>query len=82
MDKNNISPSLFFDEAIIDLKAKMKGNINRKNCVVCGKPTKEIKMGIGMETFSFCCQKCIKTYVANDPKGEGLEVRGTRIYVK
>ena len=82
MDKNNISPSLFFDEAIIDLKEKMKGNIHREDCVVCGKPTKEVKLGIGLETFSFCCPKCMKTYVANHPKGEGLEVRGTRVYVK
>lgn len=51
MDKNNISPSLFFDEAIIDLKNKMKGNVRRGECVVCGKLTKEVKLGIGLETI-------------------------------
>ena len=82
MDENNISPSLFFDEAIVDLKKKMKGNIHREDCVVCGKPTKKVKLGIGMETFSFCSQKCMTIYVAKHPGGDGLEVKGTRIYVK
>jgi len=82
MDIHNISPSLFFDEAIIDLRKKMKRNIHRENCVVCEKPTKEVKIGIGMETFSFCCPKCMKTYITNHPSGKGMEVSGTRIYVK
>ena len=82
MDKNNISPSLFFDEAIIDLKKKIRGNIHREDCVVCGKSTKEINLGMGLDTFSFCCPKCMKIYMKNHPKGEGLEVTATRIYVK
>ena len=82
MEANNISPSLFFDEAIIDLKKKMKGRVHREDCVVCKKPTKEVKLGIGMETFSFCSQRCMNAYVAKNPGGKGLEVKGTRIYVK
>ena len=82
MDRNNISPSLFFDEAIIDLKKKMKKNIHREDCVVCGNPTREVKLGIGMETFSFCSPKCMNTYVKTHPSGQGLEVKGTRVYVK
>jgi len=82
IDKNNISPSLLFYEAIVDLKQKIKGNVHRKNCVVCNKPTKEVKLGIGMETFSFCSPKCMKNYIANHPDGKSLEVKGTRIYVK
>jgi hypothetical protein len=82
MDKNNISPSLFFDEAIVDLKKKMKKNIHRNECAVCGNPTKEINIGMGLDTFSFCCPKCMKTYMTNHPKGEGLEVTATRLYVK
>jgi hypothetical protein len=82
MDKNNISPSLFFDEAIIDLKEKMKKNVHRGECVVCGELTKELKIGLGMETFSFCKEKCMKIYMKNHPKGEGLEVTATRLYVK
>jgi len=82
MDRNNISPSLFFDEAIVDLKKKVKGSIHREECVVCGKPTRELNLGIGLDTFSFCCRNCMKTYVAQHPDGKGLEVTGTRIYVK
>jgi len=82
MDNNNISPSLFFDEAIIDLKKRMRDRVHREECVVCKKPTKEVKLGIGMETFSFCSSKCMKAYIANHPDGKGLEVKGTRIYVK
>ena len=82
MDNNNISPSLFFDEAIMDLKNKMKGNVHRDKCAVCGNPTKEINIGMGLDTFSFCCPKCMKIYMANHPKGEGLEVTATRLYVK
>ena len=82
MDKHNISPSLFFDEAIIDLKKKLKNNVYRKECVVCGNPSKEVDVGKGTSTFSFCCRKCMKTYIANHPGGEGLEVKGTRVYVK
>jgi len=82
MEQNNISPSLFFDEAIIDLKKKMKDRVHSEECVVCKKPTKEVKLGIGMETFSFCSVRCMKAYVAKNPSGKGLEVKGTRIYVK
>lgn len=82
MDKNNVSPSLFFDEAIIDLKKKMNGNIHREECAVCGKPTREVNIGMGLDTFSFCCPKCMKTYMANHPKGKGLGITATRIYVK
>lgn len=82
MDKNNISPSLFFDEAIIDLKKKMKGNIHREKCVVCERPTQELNLGPGLDTFSFCCKRCMRAYIKQDPKGEGLEVTATRVYVK
>ena len=82
MDQNNISPSLFFDEAIIELKQKMKNNIHRKKCVVCRNPTKEIEISKGLDTFSFCSKKCMEIYVANHPKGEGIEVTDTRLYVK
>jgi len=82
MDKNNISPSLFFDEAIIDLKEKMKKNVHREICVICGEPSKKIELGLGIETYSFCNEKCMKIYMANHPKGKGLEVNGTRVYVK
>jgi len=82
MDKNNISPSLFFDVAIIDLKEKMKKNVHRKICVICGEPSKRIELGLGMETYSFCNEKCMKIYNANHPNGKGLEVNGTRVYVK
>jgi hypothetical protein len=82
MDDNNISPSLFFDEAIKDLKEKLKKNVHRKECVICGKPTKEVRLGKGVETFSFCSPHCMKVYVKRDVQGEGLEVKGTRVYVK
>jgi len=82
MDLHNISPSLFFDEAIVELKKKMKNNIHREFCVICGKPTQEVTIGVGISTFSFCCPKCLKTYLANHPSGDGLDVRGTRVYVK
>ena len=82
MDKNNVSPSLFFDEAIIDLKKKLTGNVHRRECVVCGKPTQELNLSPGLDTFSFCCKRCMRAYVAQNPKGEGLEVSGTRVYVK
>ena len=82
MESNNISPSLFFDEAIIDLKKKMRDRVHRDNCVMCKNPTKEVKLGIGMETFSFCSARCMKAYVTTHPSGNGLEVKGTRIYVK
>ena len=82
MDKKNISPSLFFDEAIVDLKNKMKKNIHREECFVCGDPTKEMKLGIGMETFSFCSEKCMKIYTKKHDAVSGLEIKGTRVYVK
>ena len=82
MDKNNISPSLFFDEAIIDLKERMRKNVQRENCVICGDPTKELSIGLGMGTFSFCSEKCMKIYTNKDKGGKGLEVKGTRVYVK
>jgi len=81
LDKHNISPSLFFDEAIFDLKERMKKNVHRKVCVVCGKPSQLLNLGLGMETFSFCSQKCMNIYVVNHPNGGGLEVKGNRIYV-
>ena len=82
MDKNNISPSLFFDEAIVDLKKKMKKNVRREVCVVCGEPSKKIELGLGVETYSFCSEKCMKIYNTKNPNGKGLEVSGTRVYVK
>jgi len=82
MDKNNISPSLFFDEAIIDLKDKMKKNVHREICVVCGDPTKKIELGLGMETYSFCSEKCMEIYTKKHDTKKGLEVKGTRVYVK
>ncbi len=82
MDKNNISPSLFFDEAIVELRNKMKNTVHRKDCVICGKSTKQVKISNGLETFSFCSMKCMDTYLAKNKDGKGLEVCGTRIYVK
>lgn len=82
MENNNISPSLFFDEAIIDLKKRVKSRVHREECVVCKKPTKEVRLSSGLETFSFCSVKCMRIYIANHPDGYGLGVRGTRIYVK
>ena len=82
MDKNTISPSLFFDEAIIDLKKKMKKNVHRKKCFICGESTKEMDLGLGMETFSFCSEKCMKIYTKKHDAEKGLEIKGTRVYVK
>lgn len=82
MDKNNISPSLFFDEAIVDLKNKMKKNVHREECFICGEPTKEMKLGLGMETYSFCSEKCMKIYTTKHEPTKGFEVKGTRVYVK
>jgi len=82
MDKNNISPSLFFDEAILDLKERMKKNIHREKCVICGNPTKGLHVGLGMETFSFCSEKCMNIYTSKDEAKKGLEVKGMRVYVK
>lgn len=82
IDKNGISPSRLFEEAIIDLKEKMLKNIHRDRCVICGEKTNQISIGLGMETFSFCSEKCMNVYMNKHPKGEGLEIKGTRVYVK
>ena len=82
MDKNNISPSLFFDEAIVDLKEKMKKNVHREECFICGNPTKEMDLGLGMETFFFCSAKCMEIYTKKHDAVDGLEIKGTRVYVK
>ncbi|MAG07379.1 hypothetical protein CMI46_01020 [Candidatus Pacearchaeota archaeon] len=82
MKKNEISPTLLFNEALTELKEKIQKNVKRDECVVCKKPSKRIDMGLGMETFSFCDQNCMDIYTAKDPKGDTLEVKGTRIYVK
>ncbi len=82
MDKNNISPSLFFDEAIIDLKRKMKKNVNREECVVCGKPSQKITLGPVLDTTSFCCKRCFRAYTEQNPQAKFLEVKGSRVYVK
>lgn len=81
LDKNNISPTKLFNEAIIDLKEKLKQNIHRKKCVICKEPSKKLNLGLGLSTSSFCSEKCLKTYTTNNPKGEGLEVSGTNLYV-
>ena len=83
MDKNNVSPSLLFDEAVKDIKEKIRSNIKRKKCVVCGKNSREIRIGLGIETFSFCSKKCMAQYNDKiDPLGNNIEVKGTKLYVK
>jgi hypothetical protein len=78
IDRKNISPSLLFEEAVKELRQ----NVRRKVCVICNNPSKEISMGLGMETTSFCSKKCMDKYLEKDPHGKNLEVQGTRIYVK
>jgi predicted nucleic acid-binding Zn ribbon protein len=82
LDKNNISPSLLFEEAIKDIKEKLKKNVNRKNCVVCGEPSKLLKIGLGMETSSFCSEKCMKIYTSKEENKNNLDVKGMRVFVK
>ena len=83
MDKNNISPSLLFDKAIKDIKNKLKKNVKRTICVVCGKPSKDLDLGLGMSSTSFCSKKCMNIYTSKvDPHGRNLEVSGMKIYVK
>ncbi|MBT7238288.1 hypothetical protein HN865_05575 [Candidatus Woesearchaeota archaeon] len=82
MDKNDISPSLLFDEAIKEIKQKLIQNVKRKNCVICKETSKTMNMGLGMESSSFCSKKCMKIYLSKNPEGKNLEVFGTRIYVK
>ena len=82
MKDNNISPTLMFNEAIRDLKKSMKMNVHRTKCVVCGKPSKELKLGLGMETYSFCSDKCMEIYTSKEDSKHNLEVEGTRVYVK
>ena len=58
---------------------KQKNN----NCVICKKKAKSLKMGLGMQTDSFCSKKCFRVYTLKiDPKGDNLAVDGTKIQVK
>jgi hypothetical protein len=82
MDKNEISPSLLFDEAIKEIKFKLRKNVRREKCVICEKPSQMLNMGLGMESSSFCSKKCKKIYLLKNPTGKNLEVKGTQIYVK
>ena len=78
IDRKNISPSLLFEEAVKELRQ----NVRRKVCVICNNPSKEISMGLGMETTSFCSKKCMGIYLSKNPSGKNLEVFGTKIYVR
>ena len=53
MDKNNISPSLLFDEAVKEIQKRLRENVKRKERVMCGKDSQLLKLGLGMETYSF-----------------------------
>jgi hypothetical protein len=82
LDENNISPSLLFEEAIKDVKEKLKDHVNRKNCVVCGDPSKSIKLCLGAETTSFCSVKCMDKYTSNQDNWKNLETKGMKVFVK
>jgi hypothetical protein len=82
MDKNKVSPSLLFDEAIKEIKVKLKQNVKRINCVICNNSSKTLDMGLGMESTSFCSKKCMGIYLSKNPSGKNLEVFGTKIYVR
>ena len=84
--KKNISPTKLFNYI---LKKAMefdapgsKKRIKRERCVVCGDPTKKIEIGLGMESFSFCSQKCMEIYGKIEKNKKKLEVSGTVVYVK
>jgi len=82
LKKNNISPTLMFNEAIKDLKEKLIKNVRRDKCFICGKPSKILKLGLGMETRSFCSYNCMKQYTNKEENKKNLEVKGTQVFVK
>ena len=59
MKENDISPTFLFNEALKEFRENLHKNVKRNECVVCRKPSKRIAMGLGMETFSFCEEKCM-----------------------